>query len=337
MQLGIRSVFFRATLLLLAALGLGVLGPSSLEAQRFAGRVVDAATGEPLAGVLLRTTPGDFVEVTDRDGHFVFFLVGEDLPVDLTAERTSYRGETVRVETQLSDLEIRLARAPIALEGLRAEITFDQRYDDLQNLLDRRYAEFSGIVRTVGRDQIMVYDEDHDGDPYAMLSGALDLWSDFNEQQDVLRALRVPGGFTQFEVYVDDRRVPLTALTETPNASWCRAEVFYQAFFEDIDPANQLIGRDAPSQLRAYSCSYFARIAGGMAPMPNEICFGGLAAWANEPVNPSMDGDFSMSDQGSQGRWGFRSRVNTTTQQPFSSDGFFGRGAMRTCVPIQRR
>jgi len=273
-----------------ALLGLIAWGPVALEAQEFSGRVVDATTGEPIEGAVLRTTPGDFVEVSRSDGTFDFFLLNVDFPVDVTVERASYSTITTRVDASLADLDIQLDRAPIALAGVSTELTFEDRYSALERTLDRRFGDLIGIFRAVDRDVIAQFDSAHESDSYAMISSALELWWDFDEQRDIMRSLRTPGGRAQFEIYLDDSRVPLTALTGTPNESLCRAEVFQQAFFNVTEPKYAAVELNAPPQLRAYTCSYMARVAGGLEPMPDRLCFGAEMPWEREPVFPDFDG-----------------------------------------------
>lgn len=128
-----------------AAANLGHRAPP----PRISGRVVDAATGEPLAGVTVRVEGSTASRVTDDDGRFVF----EEVPaghVTLQATRPGYAdasGSVAAEPGQSLRLEIRLATQPIALEPIVVTAVQTRRMGLLADLQWRMKHEHGTFIQ----------------------------------------------------------------------------------------------------------------------------------------------------------------------------------------------
>ncbi len=257
-----------AFLALLAGLCLAL----PLNAQTYHGRVVEAGSGDPIEGALLRGSPGGYVDLTLADGVFEFGVPAHHRPLTIEVSRQGYATRTFVLDEPVRDFVVELAIAPIQLEGISTELTFEQRLDEVDEALTRRYASHRGIFRSLGRDEIRQFDEAHASDPYAMLSGGLELYFDFNAESDAMRTRM--NRRMQFEVFVDEVRVPLLGVLDVPNDQICRAEMFHTTPLMTYDPY-----REPLPQLRIYTCSFMARVAEGEEEIEDRVCWNELIAW----------------------------------------------------------
>lgn len=253
---------------------------SALEAQTYRGTVVAAESGEPIEGAILRGSRGGYVDVTLDDGMFEFVIPSYHRPLEVVVSRTGYATETFFLDAPSRELVLELARAPIELEGVTADVSLERRLEELEDALDARYAPHRGVFRSADREMIRTFDEAHEGDPYAMLTGALDLYFDFSAESDALRLRQ--GRRMQFEVFVDDARVSLLAMIGVPNDQICRAEMFHTVMVLGRDPY-----REPTPQLRIYTCSFMARVASGHEELADRVCWNELVAWRAPTMIPS--------------------------------------------------
>jgi len=268
----------RPVLGIAAALGL-LAGAGGLEAQTYQGVVVEAGSGDPIEGAVVLGSPGNYVDVTEADGVFLFMVSDRHRPLTLEVSRQGYRSATLVVDEVDRDLVIELEIAPVELEGITTRATFEARMEEVQLELDERYATHRGVFRRLDAPALRTFDEAYEGEPYAMLSGGLDLFSDIRATSDVLRAQF--GRPLAFEVFVDDVRVPLTAMLDVPNEQLCRAEMFHKVRTISTEPMNT-----PTPQLRVYTCSLLARAAEGEEMFEDRLCWNRLVAWRSPSVGP---------------------------------------------------
>ncbi len=289
------TVLVRGALLALVIL---LSGFSGLDAQTYRGTVVEAGSGQPISGAILRGSPGNYVEVTLEDGVFTFVVPPVHQPLEVVVSRQGYVTETFTFEERSRELVLELTIAPIELEGISTEVTFERRIEELEEALDERYAPHRGVFRSVGRDVIRTFDEKHESDEYAMITGALDLHWDFDAPDDVLRR-RWGGvrGRMQFEVFIDDVRVPLQTVVNVPNEELCRAEMFHRVPVLTSDPL-----REPSPQLRVYTCSFMGRVAAGLEEIEDRVCWNELVAWRTPTSLPSGCTYRGKRDQEPHGR-----------------------------------
>ncbi len=256
---------------------------SDLDAQTYRGTVVESGSEKPIEGAILRGSPGSYVDVTLADGVFEFVVISAHQPLEVVVSRQGYASETFVFDEPSREIVLKLVIAPIELEGISTEVTLERRIEKLEEALDERYAPHRGVFRSVGRDVIRTFDEEHKTDRYAMITGALDLYFDFNADSDVLR--RRQGGVKgklQFEVFIDDVRKPLLTLLNFPNDQICRAEMFHTLPVLSYDPL-----REPTPQLRVYTCSFMGRVAAGLEEIEDRLCWNELVAWRTPTKVPS--------------------------------------------------
>lgn len=123
-----------------AVLGMAVLDPDPVAAQAF-GRVVDATTTVPIAeaGITLLDGDGEVRSqgITDAEGRFAI-EAPEGVPLRIEVTALGYVTSTTDLQEMTSSdfFEIRLAPAPLEMEGL--EITVERR---------DRFLELNGFYR----------------------------------------------------------------------------------------------------------------------------------------------------------------------------------------------
>jgi hypothetical protein len=116
--------------LALAAFSLAVFAAAPVQAQQRAtvavtGQVVDAGTGQPLAGVLVEAAPGARNTLTDAEGRFSLWLRAGDYL--LHASRLGYaegRRVVVVAGDSLGPVQLSLAPQPLVLE--RVNVVLDR-------------------------------------------------------------------------------------------------------------------------------------------------------------------------------------------------------------------
>ncbi len=288
MKLGTAGALAVVTLALTLA-----VPPSGLGAQTFEGRVVAHGSDAPIQGALVELLGSRLVTITDADGAFVFRRVG--LAADsIRISRLGYETRTAWIDVEALDgPTFRLARAPIVLEGITADMTMETRLRWIEERLDERVGEWPGVARVADRDDLRPFDEDWSGNNWEFLhNGPLGVsWNGdapASRPSVPAREVRAIGGFESgiwgpeqgygissstadltwvdgygavtLEWWLDDQRVVRQSVLSTPNESLCRMEVYVpERFVEDIQPA---------PQLRAYTCSFLGRVAAG----EDEIC-----------------------------------------------------------------
>jgi hypothetical protein len=116
------------------------------------GRVLDATTGEPLAGAVVRLTDGDALAVTDSAGSFVLRAIPPGThPWQISRLGYATWNEDVQVEPEDEEFTIRLLPRPRVLEGL---VVVADRLGDRRATsgMTVELLEHSEIVRTAGSD-----------------------------------------------------------------------------------------------------------------------------------------------------------------------------------------
>jgi len=256
----------RLVQVLVAALVVCIAMPSQVDAQSLAGRVLDESSDTPVEGVLVRVPSANLVTVTDDDGRFSLTgLRGDSAVVEMS--RLGYESLVATLPVT-RDVTVLISRAPVQLDGVGTRVGF-QSVEEVASALDRRYAGFRGTTRTVSADVIREYDDEHASDPYALLSGELDTFWDFGDVFDKVWVNRY--GRTTVEAFLDERQTSLRTLIEFPNEQLCHANIY-----TPIKVLGPIPYREPPPQLRFYSCSYMARVLGGLETLPRRVCWGGL-------------------------------------------------------------
>ena len=272
--------FMKGPQAFIAAALLTLVAPA-VHAQTYAGVVLEAGSGRPIEGAVLRGSPGSYLDVTLADGVFEFGIPPFHRPLTVSVSRQGYAPRTVVFDELSLELVIELEVAPIELEGVSTELPFEERLAEVEDALNQRYAVHRGVFRSLGREDIRAFDEAHASDPYAMLTGGLDLYSDFDSQDDRIRTRM--GFAMRFEVFVDEVRVPLLGLLRVPNDQICRAEVFHQTRLITVVPY-----REPNPQLRVYTCPFMARVAAGRETIEDRVCWNELVAWRRPSRGPSV-------------------------------------------------
>jgi len=248
------------------SVALSLAAPSLVFGQSVGGVVVDQVSMDPVDGVLVRAPATNQVTLTDSFGRFSLPGPFSD-STRLELSRMGYQASRFDVESS-NNLSILLTRAPVQLDGLETVAGF-QSVEEVGTALDRRYAVFRGTTRAVSADVIRQYDERHESDPYSMLTEQLDTRWDFDGVYDIVRIDQV--GRVRVEVFIDERQTSVQALIEFPNAQLCHANLYTP--IKVLGPVPNL---EPPSQIRFYSCSYIARVLGGLEELPRRVCWGDL-------------------------------------------------------------
>jgi len=91
-------------------------------------------------------------------------------------------------------------------------------------------------------------------------------------------------GETIPEVYLNDRRVWLQVLLETPNELLCRVETYAPARFLGgvVQP---------PTMIRAYTCDFMARVAFGLEEVCQRLQWGRVLAGPGSMSSQSTDAE----------------------------------------------
>lgn len=132
-------------------LACGVLA-SDATAQAVAGRVLDAASGEAIAGALVQLIAADssilLSAVTDEDGAFRLAPSGGNVQF-VRASRVGYhplRAPLVELVRESTPLVIRLEPAPVALASLSVESERQDRYLRSVGFYDRQRLGFGYVI-----------------------------------------------------------------------------------------------------------------------------------------------------------------------------------------------
>jgi len=227
-----------------------------LHGQRFPleGTVVAAGTGEPLEDVLVRAEASGMVGVTDDEGRFRLNRLPEG-ETAVSFHRFGYATDSVRVTLPTEEeVRVELELRPIELEGLEATATsFATRFARTRVELDRRLARLPGQNRAVDAATIRTYDEDHQSDPWKLLSRELDADWAFGDA-----LVNFYGRKLRPEVYIDEKRTWLFKVTHELPSTFCRIELY-------VPPRKARKYRldDRPPQIRAYTCPFMVRVAEG--------------------------------------------------------------------------
>lgn len=146
-----------AHLLAAAALFAGA-SPASAQAVSVSGRVVDAATGRPLAGVRIHVESPDRRTVTDSTGAFTL----AQLEPGLYAAMVRHMGYAERREDLIAaagqePVTIRLSADPVLLEALTVQVNrFDRRRNALPFRVQTiRRREFENAFGSNARETIL--------------------------------------------------------------------------------------------------------------------------------------------------------------------------------------
>lgn len=109
------------------------------------GRVVDATSGTPIAGALVRTVD-DRPVITDDTGRFTLRPEGPG-PWLLRVEQLGYAARSLTLSSRRADAPLRIALEPdpIALEGI--QVTVDR--------LESRRRAYPGSVRTIRAEDVL--------------------------------------------------------------------------------------------------------------------------------------------------------------------------------------
>lgn len=269
-----------ALVLGLACSVLAFTAASPLSAQTHTGTVVEAESRRPIEGVVVQASPGGYVDVTQADGRFEFLAQPRHYPLTVEVSRQGYRSVELTLDEPARDLVIELDVAPIQLDGVSTAVSLQQRLAEVERELDARYGPHRGIYKRLDREAVRAYDAAHESDPYAMVTGGLDLFFDFDTDSDVLRTEGTRP--RAFEVFIDEVRVPLMAMLDLPNEQICRAETFYTNPILVVDRL-----RVPTPQLRVYTCSFMGRVAAGLETIEDRLCWNELVAWRKATLLPS--------------------------------------------------
>ena len=258
----------RVVLAAVLALVLCHLTPSAVAAQEFEGRVVEAGDETPIAGAVVELLSVHRVTVTDTDGRFAFDAIGSAAD-SVRVSRFGYASRVVWVEFGAAgESVLALDRDPVELEGVTTALDFGERLSILEDRLDERVGEWPGYARVAGPGDLRSFDAEWEGDPWKFLHyGPLRVTWEWNADPTRFEdQVFVTGyGTVKPEVWIDDRQVWLQVLVETPNESLCRVETYMPKvrpwFLGPRDP-------EPPPQIRAYTCSFMARVATGEV----EVC-----------------------------------------------------------------
>lgn len=268
----------RSAAVLVGGFAVAFSGP--VAGQTHTGTIVESQSGRPIEGAVVQASPGGYVDVTLSDGRFELLVESRNYPLSVEVTRQGYQTVELTLDRPIRDLVIELEVSPVQLEGISTSPSLEERVAEVEANLDARYGPHRGIFKRLDRDAIRAFDEAHDSDPYAMVTGGLDLMFDFDFTNDVLRTERTRP--RSFEVFLDDVRVPLTAMVDVPNEQICRAETFYTSPLLDSDPL-----REPSPQLRVYTCSFLGRVAAGLETIEDRVCWNELVAWRTPTTLPS--------------------------------------------------
>jgi len=252
-------------------LAVAILFPTNgaLHAQRASleGTVVAAGTGEPLEDVLVRAEASGVVGVTDDDGRFRLTRLPEG-ETAVSFHRFGYAIDAVTVTLPTdAELRVELEPRPIELEGLEATATsFATRFARTRVELDRRLARLPGQNRAVDAATIRTYDEDHQSDPWKLLSRELDAAWAFGDA-----LVNFYGRKLRPEVYIDEKRTWLFKVTHELPSTFCRIELY-------VPPRETYRLDDRPPQIRAYTCPFMVRVAEGEEELSRYLSEHGLIA-----------------------------------------------------------
>ncbi len=269
--------------LLAITMVMAAVAPSS--GQEYEGRVIDATSGDPIVGAVVEIPSQALVTVSGVGGAFVFQNLRQQ-PDSVIVSRYGY--ETLRVAVDLSAVRastFELKVDPVLLEGVATEaLSFGERMAQLEVALDARVGEWPGTARVAGVEDLRPFDEEWESDHWKFLHyGPLKVSWQFNQDpMNYEDRVYVRGhGVVKPEVFLDDRQIWMEAFLNIPNESLCRVETYVT--WEKPGWTRWTPG--PPAQLRAYTCSFMARVAIGEEEICPVLQWGRLISGPEDPAS----------------------------------------------------
>lgn len=228
--------------------------PGAAQDQRSVrGVVIEAIRDVPIVGAEVRIVPDGPAAVTGADGVFEF-RVPTGTVVELEVSSIGYTPGSATVPAGRDDVDLQLVlrAAPFELDSLQVTVmSYEERLEAVERHLESRMDRLGGQYRSAGREVLQQFEAGHDSDPWRFLTESLDASWGGRPESVWIFARRV-----RPQVYIDeDRRWFFQLLAQRPG-SLCRLEIY-------VPPRRTIRLDEAPTQIRAYTCSFLARVIAG--------------------------------------------------------------------------